>query len=149
MHYSDIIMGAMASQVTSLTIVYSSVYSGQRKHQSSAPLAFVRGIHRSPVNSLHKWPVTRKMFPFDDVIFEWWEVAKPNDAPIYPPATPHHQTYVIPLRLSRCMHYCIYLIHYWGYHPVFKANQLQRVSRWNTRRFRLTGKDKKVSGWWP
>ena len=48
----------------------SSVYSGadQRKHRSSASLAFVRGIHRSPVNSPHKWPVTRKMFPFDDVI---------------------------------------------------------------------------------
>ena len=40
----------------------------QRKHQSSASLAFVRGIHRRPVNSPHKWPVTRKMFPFDDVI---------------------------------------------------------------------------------
>ena len=63
-------MGAMASQITSLTIVYATVYSGadQRKHQSSASLAFVRGIHRSPVNSPHKWPVTRKMFPFDDVI---------------------------------------------------------------------------------
>ena len=40
----------------------------QRKHQSSASLAFVWGIHRWPVNSPHKWPVTRKMFPFDDVI---------------------------------------------------------------------------------
>ena len=51
-------------------IVFSTVYSGadQRKHQSSASLAFVRGIHRGPVNSPHKWPVTRKMFPFDDVI---------------------------------------------------------------------------------
>ena len=37
-------------------------------HQSSASLAFVRGIHRRPVNSPHKWPVTRKMSPFDDVI---------------------------------------------------------------------------------
>ena len=47
-HYSDIIMGTMASQITSLTIVYSTVYSGadQRKHQSSALLAFVRGIQR-------------------------------------------------------------------------------------------------------
>ena len=55
----------MASQVTSLT-----VYSGadQRKHQSSALLAFVWGIHRGPVNSPHKWPVTREMCPFDDVI---------------------------------------------------------------------------------
>ena len=40
----------------------------QRKHQSSASLAFVWGIHRGPVNSPHKWPATRKMFPFDDVI---------------------------------------------------------------------------------
>ena len=63
-------MGAIASQITSLTIVYASVYSGadQSKHQSSASLAFVWGIHRGPMNSPHKWPVTRKMFPFDDVI---------------------------------------------------------------------------------
>ena len=63
-------MGAIASQITSLTIVYSIVYSDadQRKHQSTASLAFVRGIHRDPVNFPHKWPVTRKMFPLDDVI---------------------------------------------------------------------------------
>ena len=69
-HYDDVIMGTIASQITSLTIVYSAVYSGadQCKHQSSASLAFVWGIHRGPVNSPHKWPVTRKMFPFDDVI---------------------------------------------------------------------------------
>ena len=49
---------------------YSTVYSGadQRKHQSPASLAFVRGIHRSAVNSPHKGPVTRKMFLFHDVI---------------------------------------------------------------------------------
>ena len=64
---------ARASQITSLTVVYSTVYSNadQRKHQSSASLAFEWGIHRGPVNSLHKWPVTRKMFPFDDVIFTY------------------------------------------------------------------------------
>ena len=63
-------MGAIASQITSLKIVYSADYLGayQSKHQSSASLAFVRGIHRGPVNSPHKWPVTRKMSPFDDVI---------------------------------------------------------------------------------
>ena len=63
-------MGVVASQITSLTIVYSTVYSDadQRKHQISASLAFVWGIHRGPVNSPHKWPVTRKMFLFDDVI---------------------------------------------------------------------------------
>ena len=67
-------MSTIASQITSLTIVYSTVYSdaNQRKHQSSASLAFVRGIYRGPVNSPHKWPVTRKMFPFDGVIM--WTV---------------------------------------------------------------------------
>ena len=69
-HYCDVIMNAIASQITSVSIVYSSVCSDadQRWHQSSASLAFVRGIHRGPVNSLHKRPVTRKMFLFDDVI---------------------------------------------------------------------------------
>ena len=74
LHYCDVIMGTMASQITSIMIVYSVVYSGpdQRKHQSSASLAFVRGIHRWPVNSRHKWPVTRKMFPCDDVFRNIW-----------------------------------------------------------------------------
>ena len=69
-HYDDVIMSAIASQITSLTVVYSIAYSDAdlRNHQSSASLAFVWGIHRGPVNSPHKWPVTRKMFPFDDVI---------------------------------------------------------------------------------
>ena len=67
-HYSDVIMGVMASQITSLTIVYSAVYSraDQRKYQSSASLAFVRGIHLWPVNSPRKWPVTRKNISI------WW-----------------------------------------------------------------------------
>ena len=69
-HYHDVIMTTMASQITSLTIVYWIVYSDadQRIHQNSASLAFVWGIHRGPVNSPHTWPVTRRMFPFDDVI---------------------------------------------------------------------------------
>ena len=56
-------MGMMASQITNLTIVYSNVYSGtdQRKYQRSTSLAFV-------MNSPHTGPVTKKMFPFDDVI---------------------------------------------------------------------------------
>ena len=63
-------MSAMASEITSLMIVYSTVYSrsDQRKHQSFASLAFVWRIHRWLVNSLNKWPVMQKMFPFDDVI---------------------------------------------------------------------------------
>ena len=61
-HYGDVIMGAIASQITNLRIAYSTVHSeaDQRKHQSSASLAFVRGINRWPVNSPHKWPITRK-----------------------------------------------------------------------------------------
>ena len=63
-------MTTMVSQITSLTIVYSTVYSDadQRKHQSFVTLAVVWGNHRWPVNSPHKVPVTRKMFLFDDVI---------------------------------------------------------------------------------
>ena len=61
-HYGDVIMWEMASQIASLTIVCSTVYSGvdQRKHQSSTSLAFVMGIHRWPVSSPHKGPETRK-----------------------------------------------------------------------------------------
>ena len=66
-HYNDVIMSAIVSPITSMTIVCSTVYSGadQRKHQSSASLAFVWGI---PVNFRHEGPVTWKMFPFDGVI---------------------------------------------------------------------------------
>ena len=69
-HYCDVIMGTVASQISSPTIVYSI---DQRKHQSFASLAFVQGIHRWPVNSTHKGPVTRKIFPFDDVIMIEWK----------------------------------------------------------------------------
>ena len=102
-YYSDVIMSTMASQITSLTIVYSRLlysrptkleggvywihlvrpsvlYSGvgQRKYQSSVSLAFVRGIHQWPVNSPHKGPVMQKMFPFDDFIMQngQWDLEK-------------------------------------------------------------------------
>ena len=47
-HYIDVIMTTLASQITSPTVVYWTVYSDadQRKHQSSASLAFLKGIHR-------------------------------------------------------------------------------------------------------
>ena len=65
--YHDIWMGAKASQITSLTIVYSSVYSGtdKRKHQSSASLAFVRGIHWTI-----EFPAKRASNAENDSI--WW-----------------------------------------------------------------------------
>ena len=81
-HYCDVMMGAMASQITSLMIVCSSVYSGtdQRKHHSSASLASVWGIHRWPVNYPHKGLVTRKMFPFNDVIMYFEPTRLAGDA---------------------------------------------------------------------
>ena len=87
-HYSNVTMSTMASQITNLMIVHSTIYSGtnQRKHHSSTSLVFVRKIHRWPVNSPHEGPVMRKMFPFDYVIianlfshtqlFHWRSVEK-------------------------------------------------------------------------
>ena len=68
LHNSDVIMGAKASLINCLTSVYSTVHScaDQRKHQSSASLPFVRGEFTG------EWPVTRKMFPFDDVIMMYY-----------------------------------------------------------------------------
>ena len=76
-------MGAMASQITSPAIVYSTVYSGadQRKHQSSVSLAFVRGFHRGPVNSPHTRAINA-----ENVSIWWrhhgkqkvWTIATPN-----------------------------------------------------------------------
>ena len=62
-HYSDVIMSAMASQITGVSIVYWTVGSGvdQSKHQSSESLVFVRGIHRWPKDSPHKGPVTENL----------------------------------------------------------------------------------------
>ena len=69
-HYNDVIISTMAYQIASISVVYSTVCSGwdQRKHQSFVSLAFVKGIHRWPVNSPHNGLITRKMFAFDDVI---------------------------------------------------------------------------------
>ena len=90
-HYDDVIMDSIASQITCLMIIYSTVHSGtgQRKHQSSASLAFVWEIQRWPVNFPHKWPVTQKMFPFDEVIMKIPKclfgtiVPEPREAKIY------------------------------------------------------------------
>ena len=85
-HYSDVIMGTMASQTTRLTIVYSTVYSGvdQRKHQSSASLSFVRGIHRWPVNSQTKGQLRGKCFQLMtssciSVILSWFILLNHHD----------------------------------------------------------------------
>ena len=108
-HYDDDIMGAIASQITSITIVYSTVYSDadQLKHQSSASLAFVRGIHRGPVNSPHKWPVTRKMFPFDDVIMRTMNLT------------------IICLHLNVLCRWDVHflIINYWGWQLFWKSHR--------------------------
>ena len=79
-HYSKFIMSTMASQITSLMSVYSTVYScaDERTHQSSASLDFVSVIHRWPVNSPYKGPVTGRMYPFDDVIMSHAFLAVPQ-----------------------------------------------------------------------
>ena len=66
-------MSAMASQITSLTIVYSSVYSGadQRKKSKLRVTGLCEGNSPVTSESLHKGPVMRKMFPFDDVIMSY------------------------------------------------------------------------------
>ena len=80
-HYSDVVMSAMASQITGL-IVCLNVCSvaDQRKHQSSMSLVFVSGIHRWLVNSPHNGPVTRKMFSFGwrhhGMKIIWWNGQK-------------------------------------------------------------------------
>ena len=72
LYYSDIITTVMASQITGVSIVCSFFWLGEhhRKHQSSASLTFVRGIHNWSVDSPLKGPVARKTFPLDDVIME-------------------------------------------------------------------------------
>ena len=69
-HYNDVIMSIIASRVTGISIVCSTVCScaDQRKHHSSNSMAFARRIQRWAVDSPHKWPLTRKIVPFDDVI---------------------------------------------------------------------------------
>ena len=98
-HYSDVIMGVMMSQVTSLTTVYST--ADQRKHQSSTSLAFVQGIHLSPVNSPHKWPVMRKMFPFNDVIMNNDKVPQ-HDISMKKLIPWQHQTVTFSVSLALC-----------------------------------------------
>ena len=78
LHYNDVIMSSMASQITGVSIGCSNICSGgdQRKHQSSASMAFVRGIHLWPRNSSTKGSVTRKMFPFDDIMYTGRKLSK-------------------------------------------------------------------------
>ena len=109
-HYNDVTMGAIASQITSITIVYSTVYwnADQEKYQSSASLAFVWGIHRWPVNSSHKWPVTRNMFPFDDVIMTSKHSHKftgPESCHYYVCRCPRITKYVLKLCLQDPVHF--------------------------------------------
>ena len=71
-HYSDMITRAMASQITGFSLLCSNVCSGadQREHANSASLAYVKGNQRWPLDSLHKGPVTEKIFPFHEGIME-------------------------------------------------------------------------------
>ena len=103
---NDIIMSTRASQIISHTIVYSTVYSGadQGKHQSSASQAFVRGIHWWPVISPHKGPVTRKMFPLDDVIMRCFQSHFPTNIVIIRPRFPWNLLPGVQLTIAQNWH---------------------------------------------
>ena len=132
-------MTTVASQITSLMVVYSTVYSDadQRKHHSCASLAFVWGIHRRPVNSPHKWPVTRKMFPFDDVIMCHSRGRQP---PPPDPATHTHHWYHHTQTVMLLTDYLIvisWLSPYhcsalsWDYHTIPISNSIRLNCRTN------------------
>ena len=119
-------MSTMAPQITSHMIVYSTVYWGtdERKNQSYASLAFVRW----QVNSPHKRPVTRKMFPFDDVIMimkldELYSVFFCTFRPVIVIVTRRHNAgdrdidrltkYIVYNLVSTCMYIIIVLTAWW------------------------------------
>ena len=137
-------MGAMASQITSLTIIYQTVYSGadQRKHQSSASMTFVRGIHRWPVNSPRKWPVTWKMFSLDDVIM--FMSSKPDLFTASLSRLFYMYTIVLSHQLSLLLFVITYLIARfmgptWGQHGVDRTQMGPMLAPW-TLLYALPGK---------
>ena len=143
-HYSDVIMGTVASQITSLTIVYSTLCSDQRKYQSTASLAFVTGIHRWPVNSPHEGPVTQ-LFPFDGVIMQTGELMKDRMALTKIRDNVHANTLAIIIQLQ---HFWIYLI---SLNSFTNQNKLS-PKWWNhtwLRRAVLQCSYKNVSSQWP
>ena len=77
-HDSDVLMGAKASRITSLTFFTQAFIQAQINEniKSLRNWPFVRGIHRWPVNFQHKWSVTRKTLPFDDVIMKKGNICK-------------------------------------------------------------------------
>ena len=113
----------MASQITSITNVYSAVYSDadKKNHQSSASLAFVRGIHRWPMISPHKWPVTWKMFLFNDVIMLAPNMVSKQSVDLLPPKKLQHDFHtcsgVLRLPLSR------YTCYDFGWYLTGKVNE--------------------------
>ena len=104
-------MSLMVSQIPSISIVYSTVCSDadQRKHQSSASLAFVRGTDRWPVNSPHEGPVTRKMFLFNGVIMELYNTVPVKSGWLYTanPDSPKNIIIVI-IRITTLSRWLLY-----------------------------------------
>ena len=96
-HYSDVVMSVSNHRRLECLLDRSGVDQG--KHQSSASLAFVRGIRRWPVFSLHT-PVTRKMFPFVYVIMRYLTTEQQNTAE----PDPQIETYFIN-RIERTLFY--------------------------------------------
>ena len=130
-------MSTMVSQITSLTIVYLTVYSAAYE-KSSAALAFVRGIHRWPVNSPHKGPVTRKMVPFNDVIMSMVYVSggcRVSNRPINRKSCdpPCHQDNAFCEEINECGCYL-------GFEPIFDQSRLVACVR------KIAGKNSTKNG---
>ena len=116
-HYSDVVMRAMAFEITGASIVYTTVCSGthQRKHQNSASLASVRGIHRWPLNSPHKGAVTQKTISFDDVIMDAMTIE--NNCPDHRIANLGF-TDITVFGTSECLHLLFHHRHYLNSKPI-------------------------------
>ena len=128
-----VIMNARSSQISSLTIVYLTVYSRRRWKKTSklASLAFVWGIHRWPVYSPHRRPVTRKIFPFDDVTMCFQETCHCCYNIYHRKSfeyfvTGYFQLLVLPFSevtpKKRCIHEIIICLRSFDHHNINKSN---------------------------
>ena len=146
--YSGVIMGVMASQITGVSIFCSTVCSGgdQRKHQSSASLAFVRGIHRWPVNSPHKRPVSREMFPFFDVIMNIFDTIHTLCLPMRGKDALEFSYYVkcSKILLNLICHYDWLHVMKWLYEIIENKNWFERI----VKEYVHTG-NMQCTWWWP
>ena len=114
-----------------------------RHRSKKASLAFMQGIHRGLVNSRHKWPITRKMFPFDDVIMT---IGADNDTkPLPAPALNWKLTNIFQWNLNRKYNNYLSGICIWKHRPQNGVHFVQTSKCYVTKRrmvFNLSHSDK-------